>query len=128
MCANRSGCLLLVLGAVFAVQVNDIGGQTIQCACTTVECMLLNTKVCNTSQLCYSQFLETSDSINPMTRGCINSASTLLCENRKPETLESSWPVLHCCSEPMCNEGVIPPVPSWHPNTIEQDKLKLIIS
>ncbi|XP_070565833.1 BMP and activin membrane-bound inhibitor homolog [Ptychodera flava] len=113
---------LLVPGLLLLALAKESKEDSIPCACTTLECNQMNTRVCNTSRLCFSQYLERKDGGNPITRGCIDSTSTLLCENRKPEALDSSlWPVLVCCNEPMCNLHTSPSFPSSDVETNVQD-------
>ncbi|XP_077978950.1 uncharacterized protein LOC144434374 [Glandiceps talaboti] len=114
--------LVAVLCLVILVVAKDLSAEPIQCACTTPECLLRNTKVCNASRHCYAEYLQRNDGVDPISRGCIDSTSTLLCENRKPEVLNSAWPILVCCNEPMCNKDVIPTHPTWHFETNKKDE------
>lgn len=101
------GLLLCVLlkGVVLAY------GKQITCACTTQHCREQGTSRCNTTSMCYTQYLQSRDpNTDPITRGCINSRTPLLCENRRPAVHSAArWPQLVCCSSNLCNEGILPP-------------------
>ncbi|KAL1430061.1 hypothetical protein MTO96_015541 [Rhipicephalus appendiculatus] len=86
-------------------------GKQITCACTTQHCREQGTSRCNTTSMCYTQYLQSRDpNTDPITRGCINSRTPLLCENRRPAVHSAArWPQLVCCSANLCNEGVLPP-------------------
>ncbi|XP_046446781.1 uncharacterized protein LOC124196041 isoform X1 [Daphnia pulex] len=81
--------------------------ETIQCICTTRICQEMAEPVCITSGLCYSQYLDRRDGTNPVTKGCVNLKTPLLCENRPPKSpssLRVRWPILLCCRTQMCNK------------------------
>lgn len=86
-------------------------GREITCACTTQHCREQGTSRCNTTSMCYTQYLQSRDpNTDPITRGCINSRTPLLCENRRPAVHSAArWPQLICCSSSLCNQGVLPP-------------------
>ncbi|XP_077516086.1 uncharacterized protein LOC144126056 [Amblyomma americanum] len=86
-------------------------GKQITCACTTQHCREQGTSRCNTTSMCYTQYLQSRDpNTDPITRGCINSRTPLLCENRRPAVHSAArWPQLICCSSSLCNQGVLPP-------------------
>lgn len=88
-------------------------GREITCACTTQHCREQGTSRCNTTSMCYTQYLQSRDpNTDPITRGCINSRTPLLCENRRPAVHSAArWPQLICCSSSLCNQGVLPPQP-----------------
>lgn len=52
--------------------------------------------------MCYTQYLKRRDGSYPITRGCIVTRTSLLCENRRPAV--ANWPVLACCKNQLCNE------------------------
>ncbi|KAK4018441.1 hypothetical protein OUZ56_000495 [Daphnia magna] len=81
--------------------------EAIQCICTTRICQEMAEPVCTTSGLCYSQYLDRRDGTNPVTKGCVNLKTPLLCENRPPKgtsSLRVRWPILLCCRTQMCNK------------------------
>ncbi|XP_021004436.2 uncharacterized protein [Parasteatoda tepidariorum] len=88
-------------------------GRMISCACTTRQCLEEGTKTCNTTSLCFSQFLDRKDGSDPLVRGCVAGSTPLLCENRRPAIgLHRQWPVLMCCNKHMCNAKVYPTMPT----------------
>ncbi|EEC04000.1 hypothetical protein IscW_ISCW003240 [Ixodes scapularis] len=82
--------------------------KQITCACSTEHCLAQNTTRCNTTSMCYTQYLQTSDGSDPRKQGCINSKTPLLCENRRPAVHSAArWPHLVCCSQNLCNLNVL---------------------
>lgn len=91
-------------------------GATISCMCSTSQCVEHGMQTCNTTGMCFTQYLDRGDGSQPVIRGCIASKTPLLCENRRPAIAEGSWPVLLCCNSNFCNRDVMPTVPPWsHP-------------
>ncbi|XP_046635651.1 uncharacterized protein LOC124314479 isoform X2 [Daphnia pulicaria] len=96
--------LFMCISLVLAESEQD---ETIQCICTTRICQEMAEPVCITSGLCYSQYLDRRDGTNPVTKGCVNLKTPLLCENRPPKSpssLRVRWPILLCCRTQMCNK------------------------
>nr|CAH0099740.1 unnamed protein product [Daphnia galeata] len=96
--------LFMIVSLVMAESEQD---ETIQCICTTSICQEMAEPVCTTSGLCYSQYLDRRDGTNPVTKGCVNLKTPLLCENRPPKSASSlrvRWPILLCCRTQMCNK------------------------
>ncbi|CAN7996486.1 unnamed protein product, partial [Ixodes hexagonus] len=94
--------------------IHDIQSQ-ITCACSTEHCLAQNTTRCNTTSMCYTQYLQTSDGSDPHKQGCINSKTPLLCENRRPAVHSAArWPHLVCCSQNLCNLNVLLAPPGKH--------------
>ncbi|XP_028968669.1 uncharacterized protein LOC114828492 [Galendromus occidentalis] len=93
---------------VFAIAISSlIGGAwaasyNLQCACTTDLCKAQNKTTCDKAAMCFTQYLKRRDGSDPITRGCITSRTSLLCENRRPAV--ANWPVLVCCKNQFCNE------------------------
>lgn len=87
----------------------DLAGKQITCACSTDHCRAQNTNRCNTTYICYTQYLYKPDGSDPFTRGCIHSKTPLLCENRRPAIHSAAeWPLLACCSHNLCNQDALP--------------------
>ncbi|KAG8184797.1 hypothetical protein JTE90_001496 [Oedothorax gibbosus] len=83
-----------------------------QCLCNTTPCIEEGTTTCNTTALCFSQYLDRGDGSEKLLRGCMASRTPLLCENRRPAVgRHHKWPVLVCCSKNMCNDRVFPTLP-----------------
>ncbi|XP_022099063.1 uncharacterized protein LOC110983807 [Acanthaster planci] len=88
-------------------------GQLI-CACTTAACNDTGSVTCHAVTSCYTQYLDQRDGSSPITRGCIDEKTPLLCENRRPFVPVTPWPHLRCCKESMCNaDTVILTPPAW---------------
>lgn len=107
----RAVCCFWVCGLILCVVL--VEGKQITCACSTEHCLAQNTTRCNTTSMCYTQYLQTSDGSDPRKQGCINSKTPLLCENRRPAVHSAArWPHLVCCSQNLCNLNVLlaPPV------------------
>ncbi|CAH1790218.1 unnamed protein product [Owenia fusiformis] len=90
---------------------------TIDCVCSTDDCRHDNQSMCMAEYMCYVQYtpnLEDHGSTpkEPVMRGCINTRTPLLCENRRPRH-DGPWPVLLCCSDDLCNRDVLPTIPTW---------------
>ncbi|GFQ93421.1 uncharacterized protein TNCT_344001 [Trichonephila clavata] len=96
-------------------------GTTITCECTTLHCIEHNMKHCNTTSMCFSQYLERHDGSHPVVRGCIKSKTPLLCENRRPAVAKGSWPVLLCCNSNLCNRDVVPTAPPWFVQSVRDN-------
>lgn len=96
-------------------------GKFITCLCTTKHCRGVGTHTCNTTNMCYTQFLDRKDGSDPVVRGCINEKTPLLCENRPPAVPPNKWPLLQCCSDNMCNQDGVPTAPPWHGTTTRSD-------
>lgn len=107
---GAAGWLVLSTSLLCLVAVK---GKFITCACTTDHCKVQRTNRCNTTSMCYTQFLQKSDGSDPITRGCINTKTPLLCENRRPAVLSAKWPLLVCCSSNLCNQDSLPTPPLW---------------
>lgn len=88
-------------------------GKFITCICTTTHCQAQGQTTCNTTSMCYSQYLDRKDGSNPLVRGCIISKTPLLCENRRPAVRDHNWPILACCNTNLCNQDVVPTIPPW---------------
>ncbi|XP_064487336.1 uncharacterized protein LOC135399517 [Ornithodoros turicata] len=89
-----------------------VRGKFMSCVCSTDHCRLQRTNRCNTTSMCYTQFLQKSDGSDPITRGCIDTKTPLLCENRRPAVVSARWPLLVCCSTNMCNQEARLTLPS----------------
>ncbi|XP_038044389.1 BMP and activin membrane-bound inhibitor homolog [Patiria miniata] len=84
------------------------------CACTTPACNDTGSVTCSAVTSCYTQYLDRRDGSSPITRGCIDEKTPLLCENRRPFVHVTPWPHLQCCKESMCNaDTVIITPPMW---------------
>ncbi|XP_069111823.1 BMP and activin membrane-bound inhibitor homolog [Argopecten irradians] len=84
----------------------------LECVCTTQECMDRKMTTCRASHYCYSETIDDPLFKDLTSRGCIDSSTPLLCENRRPAKLRAAWPVLHCCNDrSFCNENVVPTQP-----------------
>ncbi|KAG8180870.1 hypothetical protein JTE90_016884 [Oedothorax gibbosus] len=109
--------LLWITLLVFLLNLDGIQagykGTSITCECTTTHCLEHNTRQCNTTSVCFSQFLDRRDGSDPVVRGCIKSKTPLLCENRRPAVARGAWPLLLCCSSNMCNRDAVPTPPPW---------------
>ncbi|XP_035208360.1 uncharacterized protein LOC118183051 isoform X1 [Stegodyphus dumicola] len=106
-------CLSFLVTFLSAVPLLMAQGRMISCSCTTTHCREEGTRTCNTTGLCFSQYLDRRDGSDPLVRGCIASRTPLLCENRRPAVPDhKGWPVLHCCDKPMCNARISPTVPT----------------
>lgn len=90
-----------------------VRGKAITCSCTTHDCISQSTKTCTTDVLCFAQFLDRNDGSDPLIRGCIYTKTPLLCENMRP-AIPGHWPVLVCCDQDMCNQEIVPTLPSWY--------------
>ncbi|XP_015924148.1 uncharacterized protein [Parasteatoda tepidariorum] len=91
-------------------------GGSITCECTTTHCMEHHMEHCNTTGVCFSQYLDRHDGSYPVVRGCIQSKTPLLCENRRPAVARGTWPLLLCCNSNLCNRDVVPTPPPWFEN------------
>lgn len=79
---------------------------TFQCACNTDHCRNESRTTCEDA-MCYTQYLKKRDGSNPITKGCLPTKTSLLCENRRPRTA-ANWPILVCCEKYMCNNELPP--------------------
>lgn len=94
-------------------EIFSIIGREITCVCTTTHCREFGLRICNTTGLCFSQYLDRRDGTDPLVRGCIESRTPLLCENRRPAVAQHrGWPVLICCDKNMCNARATPTIPT----------------
>jgi hypothetical protein len=59
--------------------------------------------------------LDKKDGSHPVTRGCVQGSTPILCENRRPEVKKQlPWPYLKCCdSGDLCNSEMMSTPPSW---------------
>ncbi|GAB6023613.1 hypothetical protein CHUAL_008383 [Chamberlinius hualienensis] len=90
-------------------------GKIITCACSTHDCQLVrNVSTCTTNSLCFTQFLDRQDGSGTIIRGCIDTRTPLLCENKRPAVPGYKWPVLLCCNSSMCNRKATPTIPPWY--------------
>jgi len=82
----------------------------LRCVCTAQNCLEAGEAICTTAGLCYTQFLDRKDGSDPLTKGCVNRKTPLLCENRRPKSRKVAilWPILYCCHTDMCNSGDLP--------------------
>ncbi|XP_021913616.1 BMP and activin membrane-bound inhibitor homolog isoform X4 [Zootermopsis nevadensis] len=87
------------------------------CECTTTHCKSTNRTTCHSQYKCYSQYLDKKDGSHPVTRGCVQGNTPILCENRRPEVRKKlKWPYLKCCDNgDLCN-SVDLTTPSWVSN------------
>lgn len=105
-------CYLWLLSLLVCVVL--VQGKQITCACSTDHCRAQNTNRCNTTYICYTQYLYKPDGSDPFTRGCIHSKTPLLCENRRPAIHSAAeWPLLACCSHNLCNQDALPLPPGY---------------
>ncbi|CAM1321993.1 Uncharacterised protein g7948 [Pycnogonum litorale] len=95
---------IIIIQLIFVVAIT--AGDEITCSCTTSLCQAQNVTTCNTTSMCYSQYLDLRDGSDPTVSGCITSKTPLLCENRRPSSVRlANWPILSCCKTNMCNEN-----------------------
>ncbi|OQR77568.1 hypothetical protein BIW11_06999 [Tropilaelaps mercedesae] len=76
--------------------------RAFQCSCNTSQCRDQNRTTCEGAVMCYTQYLKRRDGSDPITKGCLPTKTSLLCENRRPAV--ANWPILVCCKNNMCNE------------------------
>ncbi|XP_021913614.1 BMP and activin membrane-bound inhibitor homolog isoform X2 [Zootermopsis nevadensis] len=110
-------CLLL-LHLISAVILLDLSAdRQLLCECTTTHCKSTNRTTCHSQYKCYSQYLDKKDGSHPVTRGCVQGNTPILCENRRPEVRKKlKWPYLKCCDNgDLCN-SVDLTTPSWVSN------------
>ncbi|KFM81221.1 hypothetical protein X975_09609, partial [Stegodyphus mimosarum] len=114
--------MLWIIFFIFSLNKCNAGykGVSITCVCSTTHCIEHRMQNCNTTGMCFSQYLDRRDGSHPVVRGCISSKTPLLCENRKPAIARGSWPVLLCCNSNMCNRDAVPTAPPW----LVQDSLE----
>ncbi|XP_022250344.1 uncharacterized protein LOC111087568 [Limulus polyphemus] len=98
-------------------------GRRITCLCTTSQCQLEHHSTCNTSSVCYTQFLDRKDGSSPLVRGCIITKTPLLCENRRP-AIVSNWPILMCCSTNFCNQETMATSTAWVMSKLPNTSIK----
>ena len=95
----------------------------IECVCTTKECKENGKQICMAESVCYVQHLPVeshSGHTDNIIRGCIESKTPILCENRRPQNIGGPWPALHCCSENNCNSDVVPTIElTWNSGEME---------
>ncbi|GBL98370.1 hypothetical protein AVEN_187712-2 [Araneus ventricosus] len=101
-------------------------GTSIMCECTTTHCIEHNMKHCNTTSMCFSQYLDRHDGSHPVVRGCIKSKTPLLCENRRPAVAKGAWPLLLCCNSNLCNRDVIPTAPPWFTESVKENETSVL--
>lgn len=91
------------------------GAKSLQCECTTKDCAMQHMATCNARFACYVQMHATGDGmlLGSVIRGCIDSKTPILCENRRPQqiSVKATWPVLFCCEKDFCNKQVVPTLP-----------------
>lgn len=109
--------------------------DVINCLCTTEDCYREGRVTCQARSFCYVQLtpisglVQATKGIPRVIRGCVDTRTPLLCENRRPTTHEGLWPVLHCCREDWCNALVVPTAPAWAEEEVkgEQSCIKYFI-
>ncbi|XP_022647319.1 uncharacterized protein LOC111267972 [Varroa jacobsoni] len=95
-------CLFAAIEGGYSVSIHG----TFQCACNTDHCRNESRTTCEDA-MCYTQYLKKRDGSNPITKGCLPTKTSLLCENRRPRTA-ANWPILVCCEKYMCNNELPP--------------------
>ncbi|XP_076361256.1 uncharacterized protein LOC143252658 [Tachypleus tridentatus] len=116
--------LTILTSASILVFFHFSNGRRITCICTTSQCQLEHHSTCNTSSVCYTQFLDRKDGSSPLVRGCIITKTPLLCENRRP-AIVSNWPILMCCSTNFCNEETLPTSTAWIMSKLPNTSIKV---
>ncbi|XP_069685874.1 uncharacterized protein [Periplaneta americana] len=122
----RGWCWCLVLVRLAGEVVLDSHpDRKLLCECTTAHCRGTNTSTCYSQYKCYTQYLNKTDGSHPVTRGCVQSVTPILCENRRPQVrIRINWPYLKCCdSGDLCNSAVMSTPPSWVSSTISSSKV-----
>lgn len=105
---------LLQLGSAVLL-LDSLTDRQLLCECTTTHCKNTNRRTCHSQYKCYTQYLDKKDGSHPITRGCVQGSTPILCENRRPEVRRKlKWPYLRCCDGgDLCNSAVMPTPPSW---------------
>ncbi|GAB1603439.1 uncharacterized protein LOC115216248 [Argonauta hians] len=93
----------------------------IECKCSTKECRIERLDSCTARYACYVEIHADDDGLQTgsVSRGCIDTKTSLLCENRRPNIrINRPWPYLYCCKSDFCNQEVLPTLPSNHKTTV----------